>query len=116
MTAFPTRIKERIPSLHLANRERNKKRRNQQNKRMESENVKQNSESVKEEKSESVKEKKSESGVTAFPRRAKQLLNAPEHSPVGRVRQLCVCPGMSGLQNITIEVSFKIDTHLGIWA
>ena len=115
MTAFPTRTKERTPSLHLAKRERNKKKRNQQNKRMESENVKQNSESVKEEKSESVKEKKSESGVTAFPRRAKQLLNAPEHSPVGRVRQLCVCPGMSGLQNITIEVLYHLRLML-IWA
>ena len=40
-------------------------------------------------------------------RRAKELLNVLEHSPVGRVRQLYVCPGMSGLQNITIEVSFK---------
>ena len=53
--------------------------------------------------------------MTAFPRRAEQLLNAPEHSPVGRVRQLYVWPGMSGLQNITIEVLYHLRLML-IWA
>ena len=41
VTAFPRRTKERTtPSLHLAKRERNTKRRDQQKKIMESESVK----------------------------------------------------------------------------